>query len=155
VTLTSTKHRLPNVSSTFHGRDIFAPAAAHMAAGVPIEALGEPAGELTHLPIPVPKEVGDALEIHVLSADHFGNLITDLTRDEFERWNKDGRKVAISCGDLRIQGVNCTYAEVPQGQPLAYFGSGGRLEIAVREGRACDVLPHGAGNQTLLIATAL
>jgi S-adenosyl-L-methionine hydrolase (adenosine-forming) len=155
VKLTNPKYRLSSVSATFHGRDIFAPAAAHVASGVPLEAMGELTGELTHLPIPAPKRIGEALEIHVLCADHFGNLITDLTRSEYDRWNQEGRKVSISCGKLEIHGVSCTYAQVPQGQALAYFGSGGRLEIAVREGRACDVLPHGAGNQALLIATEL
>jgi S-adenosyl-L-methionine hydrolase (adenosine-forming) len=150
VQLTNPQYQLASVSSTFHGRDIFSPAAAHIAAGVPIEQMGEPIDELTQLKTPAPKIAGDAMEIHVLMADRFGNLITDLTRAAFERWNPAGRCVRFQWGGTEINGISRTYADVSCGAPLAYFGSSGRLEIAINKCRAADQINAPAGSAILV-----
>jgi hypothetical protein len=140
VRLTNASYYRPQVSSTFHGRDIFAPVAAHLARGVMLSELGEPIKDLVSLALPEPEKSRGGLKLHVLRADHFGNLITDLTAQEYKRWNPKNAAVAIEIGTRRIAGLSSTFADVAPGEPVAYFGSGGRLEIAVRNGDAAKTL---------------
>jgi S-adenosylmethionine hydrolase len=149
VRLTNPAYHCHPVSATFHGRDIFAPAAAHLANGVPLEELGEPMRELVSLDLPEPEPVPNGLQIAVLHVDRFGNLITDLRAD-----SPLGVRVKsyslIFVGDATINGVSRTYSDVPHGEPVAYFGSGGRLEIAVRNGSASEIFGIGAGDTILI-----
>jgi len=132
-------HRVPT-SATFHGRDLFAPAAAHLANGVAIEKLGEPATTLVNLNIPQPDVTADQIVAVVLLADRFGNLVTNLTRERYDAWlaqtHAESAKVCIK--GRQIGPVRRTYADVERGDPVAYFGSSGRLELAVRNGSAAD-----------------
>lgn len=136
-------HRQP-VSPTFHGRDVFAPVAAHLAVGTPLHALGEPATDLVQLDLPHPEPIdsGARLTLHVLYADHFGNLVTDLAADFFDRWRRShgSGHVTIQIESVRIDRISTTYSDVCEGRFLAYFGSSGRLEIALRNGSAADTL---------------
>jgi len=129
--------RVP-VSPTFHGRDIFAPVAAHLARGVAIEKLGEPAATLVNLNIPQPIETRDTLTAVVLLADRFGNLITNLTRGCYDAWLARAGTgcVTVSLKRREIGRVQQTFADVAPGEPVAYFGGSGRLELAVRNGSA-------------------
>lgn len=162
VELTSRTHRLPIVSSTFHGRDLFAPAAAHLANGGRIEQLGPKTQDLTRLPLPKLDLVeGPSLRGEILHADPFGNLITSigrLHREERElllepwlphcppaRLDWVGLKVALPNG-AHLQ-LNTTFGDVPQGEVVAYIGSSGQLEIAINQGRAVDVLPFQPGQE--------
>ncbi len=142
-------HRSP-VSATFHGRDIFAPAAAYIENGTPLEMFGEPIPRRSSLILPQPLAAAAGLEIHVLRIDHFGNLITDLTQEHYERWNERGRVIKFTAGSAgaarTVHGLWSTFTDVPQGEPVAYFGSGGRLEIAVHFGRASDLLQLRIGS---------
>jgi hypothetical protein len=132
---------LPQVSRTFHGRDIFAPVAAHLASGKPLEALGSPLGEETlhHLPLPRPPQRGpgfiDGTIIHV---DHFGNLTTNIDLQELKAIEAsgglDGLKIRIAAHS--IAGLSTCYTDAAVGIPLALFGSRGLLEIAVNQGDA-------------------
>lgn len=142
VSLTNTDYHRDKVSQTFHGRDIFAPAAAHLANGVPIKQLGEPATTLVHLNIPQPEVSPDGLIALTLTADHFGNLITNLTRDRYDQWlvSTGSQSATVSVKKHKIGPVRQTYAEVQPGEPVAYFGSSGRLELAIRNGSANDLL---------------
>jgi len=144
VRLTNSAYHRHPVSATFHGRDIFAPVAAHLAAGIPFEELGEPIQQLVslHLPRPVPRD--DELELHVLHVDRFGNLITDLRADDLARFSQ-GRPVVFRIGEVKIAGTHRAYADVEKGRPVAYFGSAGRLEIAVREGNASETFGARVG----------
>ena len=137
-------HRQP-VSSTFHGRDIFAPVAAHLAAGVALKDLGAPVDGWVEISPPQPVVQGAELKIHVLRVDHFGNLLTDLARETYLNWNRRGLAVAVTAGAARIEGLRGSFSEVPGGAPLAYFGSDGLLEIAVNGGRADQLLALGPG----------
>jgi S-adenosylmethionine hydrolase len=150
------------LSATFHGRDVFAPIAAHLAAGVPLDALGDevPPDNLVRLPLPVPYTTHNAkgrprLLLHVLYVDRFGNLITDLERSEWERWqtglqtqgaDTKTASITVQAGSRRWQSLARTFADVSPGEPLAYWGSGGRLEIAVRDGNAARLLPLAPGD---------
>lgn len=139
VRLTNPHYHRPIVSATFHGRDIFAPAAAHLARGVALSELGEAIHSITMLPLPEPLLRGGALEIHVVSVDRFGNLITDLTLDRFTAWRGEApatTPVVIDVGRVTISEISRTYSDVQPEEPIAYFGSNGRLEVAVREGSA-------------------
>jgi S-adenosylmethionine hydrolase len=127
------------VSNTFHGRDIFAPVAAHLANGVPLERIGRPLDGVLMLPLSEPVDRGVELEIHVRRIDHFGNVITDLSRSRFERWchNPPGTApLSLQVGSVRIKGISRTYADVDEGDLAMYFGSTDHLEIAVRNGSA-------------------
>lgn len=132
-------HRGP-VSATFQGRDIFAPVAAHLANGVPLHDLGDPVTDLVRLDLPKPIFLDNALKIHVLRIDRFGSLITDLSLPVYEGWKHSvpGQQILVIIADTQIRGICRTFAEVEQGDPVAYFGSTGRLEVAIRNGSAAE-----------------
>jgi len=162
VALTDPRYHLPRVSHTFHGRDVFAPAAAHLAAGVPIDALGPPVHDPITFPPPLLEVRPGEIAGEVLHVDRFGNVVTsigclawrgDALRLDPAFWQTgdaagavcfraEGTTVAVA--GRKIGGVCRTYAEVKPGETLALVGSGGHLEIAVREGSAArrlDVRP--------------
>ncbi len=133
-------HHLPRPSATFHGRDIFSPVAAHLAAGLPFEQLGTamPVTSCTRLPVTVnrPLPDGSGWQGIVVTADHFGNVVTSF----------DAGMVAVGCnwnlsaGSATGIPLVRTYGDVCQGMPLAYLGSSGMVEIAVRDGNAAEAL---------------
>ncbi len=146
VKLENPRYRLSVVSATFHGRDIFAPAAALLANGTPLSAFGSTLRELTKLKIPTPVQQGDRLQIHILRVDHFGNLITDLLPPQFTMWNPENAAVEFKFTHTQFIGVvQLTYADAPENTPVAYFGSGGRLEVAIRNGNAAAFFKEGKG----------
>jgi S-adenosylmethionine hydrolase len=140
VNLTSGAHQAKSVSDTFHGRDIFAPAAAYIAQGTPLHDLGEPVDGVMRLDISKPEVGAERITAHVLFADHFGNLITDLQRNVFDVWlgALSLNKVTVTIGPTTITQIRRTYGDVEAGQPVAYFGSSGRMEIAVARGSASE-----------------
>ena len=141
VSLTNARYWLGEVSHTFHGRDIFAPVAAHLARGVPLEELGVSIGDPVRLGLPEPRVRGGLVEGTVVWVDHFGNLVTNipagaLPPDETYR---------VTVGHLTVTGLFTTYGQVRAGQPLALVGSHGYLEVAVREGSAAEMAGAGRG----------
>ena len=143
VSLTAPEYRLPSVSRTFHGRDIFAPAAAYLAAGVPMERLGPPVTDPTRLTLPGCHLEGGWLVGEVLGADRFGNLVTSIPAARLETLPGQGAAVAeVSGRVLRVVG---SYDEGDEGLPAAIVGSTGRLEVFVKAGSARDVLAAGRG----------
>ena len=139
IHITETKYFLPDVSSTFHGRDIFAPVAAHLSKGVDPLEMGPVISDPVKLQLPAPYQKGGALYGQVVNVDHFGNLITNIHRKELEGFIGNSRPI-IRLGDLIIEGMLKTYAEVTPGEALALIGSSDNLEIAVNLGRADDKL---------------
>jgi S-adenosylmethionine hydrolase len=139
--ITNQEYFLKPVSDTFHGRDIFAPAAAHLSKGVDMLCLGQeiPLSNITRLDLPAPLvSAGDELVGSVISIDHFGNLITNISHQTFERF-ADGvrsKEVVIRLGRARIQGVSKSYDSVNIGAPVAIFGSRNLLEISLNQGDA-------------------
>ncbi len=126
------------VSDTFHGRDVFAPLAAHLSLGLPPADVGESVESLTCLSIPHPRRRGDEIWGHVVHVDRFGNLVTTIGGEPVA-----GRDVEVTVGGSHIRGISRSYAE--GGELLAIIGSGGSLEIAVRDGSAADALCVGVG----------
>ncbi len=150
VELNNPQYHMQRVSATFHGRDIFAPAAGHLAAGVAVEELGdaiEPA-DLVRLPATSAFMRERRIECHVVHVDRFGNLITNLSDDELAQWLEDARpKVIID--DIEVPLVE-TFTDVERRRELAYFGSSGQLEIAVRDASAARHFNAGQG-QTVFV----
>lgn len=147
IHLQNDKFFLPNPSSTFHGRDLFAPAAAHLLSGIAPLEMGAPIHDPTPLEIPIAHGRGTSLHGQVVRIDHFGNLITNIHASEMSRL-ADDRDLVIEVGDLSIKGVGRIYSEVPKGHVLALVGSTGFLEIAVNSGRASDRLGPDAGSES-------
>jgi hypothetical protein len=137
--LTNPRYWLHPVSATFHGRDIFAPAAAHLSLGTPPEKLGEEVKDLTWLPIPEPRREGDALEGQVLHIDRFGNLITSIPARLLSG------EVEVEIKGRRIVGLSPSYAQ--GGDLLAILGSHGNLEVAAREDSAARLLGARIGDR--------
>lgn len=121
----------PHASATFHGRDVFAPAAAQLARGADVDALGAPRESPVIRRTPEPRRGADgALVGEVIAIDRFGNAITNLAALRARGVEVAGRAV----------GVCRTYADLRPGEAGALVGSSGLLEIVVRDGRAADVL---------------
>jgi S-adenosyl-L-methionine hydrolase (adenosine-forming) len=124
----------PTVSPTFHGRDIFAPVAAHLAMGLPVQALGPPC--TPEIPAWADATVtGEEIEGEIIHIDHFGNAVTNVSRETFERFAA-GVAVAVLAGDRTITAITATYADADVGRLIVLIGSSDRLEIAVNQGNA-------------------
>lgn len=130
--------RVPDPSSTFHGRDVFAPAAAHLAAGIPLSELGSPLSQLTplHWALPIHDEQG--IRGWVVHVDRFGNCVTNITREEFIG-GRSKRRFKCYAGTVILDDVQPTYAAVSGGDPLLLFNSTDLLEIAVSRGNAAEL----------------
>jgi S-adenosylmethionine hydrolase len=149
-TLENPAFRLTPVSRTFHGRDVFAPAAAHLAAGVDPGELGpelDP-GRLMRLERPAVLAGGGRVAGSVVAVDHFGNLGLDLRRQDLEAAGVAvGDPVEVRAGERahRVT-VGETFASVPAGELVLHEDSFGSLALAVNRGRAADRLGLGAGD---------
>ena len=139
-------------SATFHGRDIFAPAAAHIANGVPLSRLGPPADQLFLLQIPQPRKVSEReLLGEVIHIDTYGNLVTNIRLAdcrELNDWHEADAEVTV--GRVSLRGLRRTYSDAPAGESLAYFGSTGRLDIAINMGNAAQSLGIKRGDMVTL-----
>ncbi len=146
--LTNPDYWLQPLSRTFHGRDVFAPVAAHISRGVPPDELGVRANDIAWLPIPRPLADGNMLSGEVVYADHFGNLVTNITGEELG----DSPNVDVQVAGRTIHGLSRTFHDGPghssgPADLIALVGSLGYLEIAVPDGNAAAVLGVGAGEQ--------
>ena len=138
VELTERKYARPTVSRTFEGRDRFAPAAAWLAKGIDLAALGRSAGTIQRLDIPC-AELGDGhIDGQVLRVDRFGNLITNIDRRTFE--TLAGAALDIRIGTHQVSRVVSTYADASPGEVCALFGSTDHLEIAANGASAAAAL---------------
>jgi S-adenosylmethionine hydrolase len=138
VELANARYRRPDVSATFHGRDVFAPAAAHLAAGVPLSELGPRVTNPVRLPPPVVTVEADHILAQVLHVDTFGNALTTLKTSVLQQWlgPRPHAGVHVRCGRLLAHGLVRTFSDVEVGAPVAYPGSSGVLELAIRNGNA-------------------
>ncbi len=139
VTVENTAYFLPQISNTFHGRDIFAPVAAHLSRGVSINKLGNPATNPVQLPIPKPAVSNEAIVGHVIWIDSFGNLITNISHKILESLPEQS-SVVIHAGIAKIDCLNHSYAESAVGELLAIIGSTNQLEISINQGDAAQIL---------------
>jgi S-adenosyl-L-methionine hydrolase (adenosine-forming) len=146
---------LPQVSQTFHGRDIFAPVAARLASGKPLEDLGTALAleTLQHLPEPRPLLRGPGyIAGSVVQVDHFGNLTTNIDQGLIKEVEAapEVADLKICVVDQIIKGLCTCYADAPEGTLLALVGSRGLLEIAVNQGDARRYLGVGRGGTVRL-----
>ena len=139
VALDNAAYWLSEISNTFHGRDIFAPVAAHLSCGISLSQFGNAANNLVRLPIPMPQVKTTTIVGSVIWADRFGNLITNVTLDMLESFGMDSGFVILA-GKAEISHLNCAYAESGEGECLAIIGSSDYLEISVNQGSAARVL---------------
>jgi len=134
---------LPHISRTFHGRDILAPVAAHLASGTPLEAVGPAVSDYQRGAFPQP-EVRKGLVLgQIVYRDHFGNLITNISDRHLEPF--DLSTLQVRAGYTRIDRLSDSYSDAAKGELLCLIGSGGFLEIALREGSAADKLRFPLG----------
>ena len=138
IHVTESRYFLPDISRTFHGRDIFAPVAAHISGGVDPLEMGQAIDDPVILEFPVPEQRGDSLYGRVMRIDHFGNLITNLKERDLEEF-VGPRRCVITAGKMVIEGLRNTYSEAGTGEALALVGSSGCLEISVNKGRASGI----------------
>jgi S-adenosylmethionine hydrolase len=157
VALTNPTYHLPQVSHTFHGRDIFSPAAAHIARGVALSDLGPviDAASLQRLPIVQPVRQNGSIDAQVVYIDHFGNIITNIpihmVPDLFERTDirllfpQHGLSIA------RSQRFFATSSQAPDTSPFIYGDSSSHLAVAIRNGNAARTLGISVGAPVKLL----
>jgi S-adenosylmethionine hydrolase len=162
VELTEISYRLESISRTFHGRDIFAPAAAHLARGVALDEFGPPIEDIYSLPLPLLEEDSkNNVKGEILHTDHFGNLITSIGILQFQGegillqpWlptcpstSLPSTDIQLLLPDQRALPLRQTFSDVLEGEALAYIGSTGLLEIAINQGNASKVLGLEPGQE--------
>ncbi|PKN63866.1 MAG: hypothetical protein CVU57_16980 [Deltaproteobacteria bacterium HGW-Deltaproteobacteria-15] len=139
VHLTEKRFFLSSVSSTFHGRDVFAPVAAHLSLGMALENAGVLITDPTPLLSPIPRLERNALVGQITHVDHFGNLISNVGAETLHRFLGPSRPL-IQVGTLTIGRLDRIYSDVEEGMPLAFLNSSDLLEVAVNLGRASEVV---------------
>ncbi|MBL8824321.1 MAG: SAM-dependent chlorinase/fluorinase [Planctomycetia bacterium] len=138
--LSNREHWLPQVSSTFHGRDIFAPCAAALASGLPVQSLGPVITNWQTLPIRQVRKTGSGLEGEIVFIDAFGNLISNIAISDLP-----SSPMEVRLGSYSISSLKKTYGEAAPGEAIALVSSSGFLEIAVVNGNAAEFLQAGLG----------
>jgi len=141
VELSERRYARPTVSRTFEGRDRFAPAAAWLAKGIELTALGRPAGAIHRIDLPQPEVNADQIAGQVVRIDRFGNLITNIDRKTFDKLA--GAPLEIRVGSHQIAKVVSTYADAAPGEVVALFGSTDHLEIAANGSSVAAALDVG------------
>jgi S-adenosylmethionine hydrolase len=142
--ITARKYWLREVSNTFHGRDIFAPAAAHLARGTPPAQFGKLITDYLRQNFEKPVRTGKRFWTGaVLKADHFGNLITNFHINDFPELTR--RPFEMSVGIRRVCGLASSYAECSLGELALIVGSSGYVEVAINQGSAAKALGCGSG----------
>ncbi len=149
--VTNKKYFLPEISNTFHGRDIFAPAAAHLSREGIYKNLGKRVNEENEINLPKPiRSPGGVLTAEIIYVDGFGNLITNINREIINRINVKSRKLVIIVGRRRLNKISDSYADAGDKEVVAIFGSSGYLEISVNCGNAKEILNLKKGDKLVL-----
>ena len=132
VNVLNKKYFLPKISNTFHGRDIFAPVAAHLSMGLTIKELGPAINDYNNSKIPTPIISSKKIIGNVIYIDKFGNLITNIHQSLISNKN-----ISIKFKKIVINNLSNSYTDVKINEPLAIIGSSGYLEVSIRNGDAC------------------
>jgi S-adenosylmethionine hydrolase len=149
VAITNPLYFMPDISSTFHGRDIMAPVAAHLSLGLHPERLGPPRDSLVLLPDMEPLVESQQVAGHVVQIDSFGNVITNITARHLASLADRGGARVTFCG-ASIAGIVTTYGEKPAGTLIALIGSSDRLELAEVNGNAAVRLSASVGDSVVV-----
>jgi S-adenosyl-L-methionine hydrolase (adenosine-forming) len=161
VELANPNYRNMAVSSTFHGRDIFSPAGAYLARGVPLAEFGPAVTDPVRLPAPVFTVTETTIAGEVIYIDHFGNAITSIGRLVWDSGLLsldpvfgaappgiiNAARVRVRAGERDLGPIRHTYGEVSPGEPLALVGSEGLLELAVNHGHGAQALGLQIGDR--------
>jgi S-adenosyl-L-methionine hydrolase (adenosine-forming) len=157
VELANPAYRLEPVAHTFHGRDVFAPASAHLAAGVELKELGPPLGAdaLVRIDVPAPSIGKRRIRATVLSVDRFGNVQLNLTRDDLAQVGIEaGSTLEVEVGFERYYAVAArTFAEVKGGDIILYEDAYWNISLAINRGSAAQMFGVGAGDELKVAAT--
>jgi hypothetical protein len=137
---------LSPIDNTFHARDIFAPTAAYLSSGVDIDQFGRPVDKLVPTPLPRVEVTKNIIKGEIIYIDHFGNLITNITKNIL----KNDAGINIKINNHVIDGIVRCYDDVKKGEILALWGSSGRLEISVNQGSAKDMLDTDVGASVII-----
>jgi hypothetical protein len=149
--LTAAQYFAPELSDTFHGRDIFGPVAAHLASEVEARWFGKWVEDFVRLPLPQLKTPPGALVGEVVYVDRFGNLVTNIDLNSFYALVK-GKRYRITAGSESLEAISRCYADGQPGQLLALFGCQQTLELSVNQGSAANKLGQGRGLQVVVQA---
>jgi S-adenosylmethionine hydrolase len=137
------------VSDTFHGRDIFAPVAAHLTLGVKPQSFGPPCPNPVRLPWPEPLIRDQYIEGEVIHVDGFGSLILNIPADLIQHREPVRKQFKANIRGMELPLLS-TYSDVAKGKPIALIGSSGFLEVAVNQGSAAEVLDAGVGEPVVV-----
>ena len=146
VSVTETRYMLPRISNTFHGRDVFAPVAAHLALGRPVSCFGPEIDDFHAGSITSPTVHEGGIMGHVLHIDHYGNIITDIDDNLFLETTRE-KRFRITLPNLTLDRVSASYDMAAKGAALAILDSAGLLEIAVNGGNAAQTLGAAPGDR--------
>lgn len=149
--LTRKKYFLKPISTTFHGRDVFAPVAAWIARGTPLTSLGRKILDPTALNLPQPRFIDDSLSGEVVHQDRFGNLTTNISASLLNHHFGKNPKLVIKIGGKRILGLADHYSQIKPEGLGAIINSWDALEIFCREDDAAQRLNQGPGDRILVI----
>lgn len=152
IQLTNRGFFLKKISSTFHGRDILAPVAAHLSLGTSLEEMGPPVSDPVLLPLPGPEIKKTKLIGQVLWADHFGNLITNLNQKVLHPF-LSGTPLKIVIKSHTITELSQTYSQGRPGALMALIGSSDYLEIACNLGSAAQKVGYQSGKELIVTVT--
>jgi len=167
VALENPDYQRPVVSGTFHGRDVFSPAAAHIAAGVPLRAFGSEVSLPVRMPPPGMTLEDRRIRGEVLYIDRFGNVITSIGRlvwegtllhldPVFARGESrtlNARRVRVFAGGRDLGPIVRTYGETNAGDPVVLVGSEGLLELAINQGHGARELALGLGDVVEIVVS--
>jgi hypothetical protein len=145
VELSERRYARPTVTRTFEGRDRFAPAAAWLAKGTQLSALGRAITDYHRLEVPIVQANADSLQGVVVHVDRFGNLVTNIDRRSFEAFVKPQGRLRILAAGHPVDRLVSTYTEIGAGEVCALFGSSDHLELAANSTSAASVLGLGKG----------
>lgn len=148
--VTAEHYYLQPVSRTFHGRDIFAPVAAWLSKGWQTNSMGEEVTDYKKFAMPKPKTADGVVKGIVLRVDAFGNLITNFRTEDLPESATSNGEVKFQVGTHTVSRMVPTFASGNAGEPVAYVGSSGFVEIAVNKGNASRTLSIGRGTAVVL-----
>src|SRR5208283_3823868 len=150
--LTNHRFMAPKISSTFHGRDIFAPAAAHLDKGVPASEFGPEIKDTINPEFNIIKRTNSSLIGEVMHIDGFGNIITNINETEIVQNHAETVNVDLHNISLKLA-FGKTYAQAKPKEPIALIGSHGFFEIALNQGSAAEKFRVKPGDKiTLTVA---
>jgi S-adenosylmethionine hydrolase len=132
---------LPEVSATFHGRDVFAPIAARLASGAPLAAMGTAVSDLVNISLPAPVRKDGEIRGQVISVDRFGNLITNIPASMVPT----DKTITVHVCNTEISGLSICYSDAGDDSVIAVAGSHGRIEIAAPDRSAAELLAADVG----------